>query len=90
MAPGATIALEHDSAAEEKIIEGLEKVDTDDSPQTITHSLKLGQKPILDREKLIADKSTDALGDGSGATDRTGLGVWAAAVVLGRWLAQQK
>jgi predicted nicotinamide N-methyase len=85
----ATIALEHDSAAEEKIIEGLEKVDTDDAPQTITHSLKLGEKPIRVRELPIADKSTDALGDGSGATDRTGLGVWAAAVVLGRWLSTQ-
>ena len=42
------------------------------------------------RELPIADKSTDALGDGSGATDRTGLGVWAAAVVLGRWLATQQ
>ena len=59
----ATIALEHDSAAEEKIIEGLEKVDTDDAPQTITHSLKLGEKPIRIRELPIADKSTDALGD---------------------------
>ena len=42
------------------------------------------------RELPIADKSTDALGDGSGATDRTGLGVWAAAVVLGRWLSAQQ
>ena len=68
----------------------MEKVDTDDAPQTITHSLKLGEKPSTDEELPIADKSTDAFGDGSGATDRTGLGVWAAAVVLGRWLSAQQ
>ena len=73
----ATIALEHDSAAEEKIIEGLEKVETDDAPQTITHSLKLVKTVVSGNTD--ADKSTDAPGDGSGATDRTGLGVWAAA-----------
>jgi ribosomal protein L11 methylase PrmA len=87
----ATVALEHESCAEENIIEGLEKVEVDDdedAPQTITHTLLLGEK-IRIRELPIADKTTDALGDGSGATDRTGLGVWAAAVVLGRWLAEK-
>lgn len=87
----ATVALEHESCAEEKIIEGLEKVEVDDdedAPQTITHTLTLGEKVRI-RELPIADKATDALGDGSGATDRTGLGVWAAAVVLGRWLAEK-
>ena len=41
------------------------------------------------RERPIAGAKDDALGDGGGASDRTGLGVWAAALVLGRWLTEE-
>lgn len=92
----ATIALEHGSAAEEKIIEGL-GVET--GPAEVEHALALspprtaGEKAptvIRVREKVISTGARDdALGDGDGATDRTGLAIWAAALVLGRWLADK-
>jgi len=84
----ATAALEHESASEEKMVAGL---NVQDDAQEVTHALKFSDStPVVRcREKPIAKEGDSPLGDGSGATDRTGLGVWAAALVLGRWLAAE-
>lgn len=83
----ATVALEHDSAREEKILEGLNA--TEGGAEDVTHAVLFGDRAVRIREQQIAKKVEDALGDGSGATDRTGLGVWAASLVLGRWLSDR-
>ena len=87
----ATIALEHESATEEKIIAGLEATGLAE----VTHDFSFGggdddDGPALRVRELQISKSVDeTLGDGGGATDRTGLGIWAASLALARWLAER-
>ncbi|KAK7230487.1 hypothetical protein SO694_00176036 [Aureococcus anophagefferens] len=81
----ATIALEHDSATEEKIIAGLAATGLDH----VTHSLNFAARRGARRELQISKAVDETLGDGGGASDRTGLGIWAASLALGRWLAEK-
>ncbi|KAH8072859.1 hypothetical protein JL721_3509 [Aureococcus anophagefferens] len=81
----ATIALEHDSATEEKIIAGLAATGLDH----VTHALNFAAPPVRVRELQISKAVDETLGDGGGASDRTGLGIWAASLALGRWLAEK-
>ena len=82
----ATIALEHDSATEEKIIAGLAATGLDH----VTHALNFTDPPVRVRELQISKAVDETLGDGGGASDRTGLGIWAASLALGRWLAEKR
>ncbi|KAH8057225.1 hypothetical protein JL722_6873 [Aureococcus anophagefferens] len=50
---------------------------------------KLRGAAVRVRELQISKAVDETLGDGGGASDRTGLGIWAASLALGRWLAEK-
>lgn len=89
----ASAALEHTSATEERIVEG---VAVGGEGGSATHALKFGPRASLEglslderivkvRELQIAKDAEAPLGS-SAADDRTGLGVWASSLVLAQWL----
>lgn len=86
----ATAVLEHESAVEERIIDGL----SPSSADTVTHRFRFpaaneGEAPaIVSVRELKIEKALGGV-DGQVAEDRTGLGVWASSLVLARWLAAE-
>lgn len=74
--------LEHASAAEERIIQGLDQK----GESSVTHSLDLGAGTLAVRELQIASTIEGTFKD----DDRTGLAVWSSALVLARWLAETR
>lgn len=78
----ASAVLEHASAAEERIIEGLDQK----GESSVTHRLDLGAGTLAVRELQIASTVEGTFGQG----DRTGLAMWSSALVLSRWLAESQ
>jgi len=88
----ATIALEHGSATEERLIDGINKCSDDEE---VIHKMFLftnkdkNELPPLFIRELVITKKVDETFD-SAAGDRTGLGVWSASLILARWLLSMK
>ncbi|KAJ8603726.1 hypothetical protein CTAYLR_000230 [Chrysophaeum taylorii] len=76
----AAAALEHPTATEDRIIEGV--VPSTGGPASVEHDLDFGRGTIRVREIQIAKTVEDTFADG----DKTGLGVWSSSLVLARWL----
>mmetsp|Transcript_16685 Transcript_16685/g.56371 ORF Transcript_16685/g.56371 Transcript_16685/m.56371 type:complete len:418 (-) Transcript_16685:58-1311(-) len=84
----ASVALEHASATEELIMEGLGTTE-DDAETSVTHDFSFGEgQNVRCRELQITKTVEGTLGAGV-SDDRTGLGVWSASLVLARWLSAE-
>ena len=79
------VLLEHDSAAEERLVQSTESGPT----ESVTHELILSGIPVQIRELPMATSDKDRiLGQADPNDDTTGFGLWAASMVLGQWLAK--
>ena len=92
-------ALEHPSAAEEKIIAGVAE-EAGDEAASATHDLDFGEGVCFAARELAMQQqqqqqrpSLEGAMEGvalEGAGDRTGLGIWASSLVLARWVVQER
>ena len=88
--------LEHNSATEERLVQGTNVSGGDEegenSPKSseITHDLVFQGIEFHARELAIAESDKDTiLGQANPADDTTGLGIWAASIVLAQWLVEK-
>uniref|UniRef100_A0A7S1UE24 Calmodulin-lysine N-methyltransferase n=2 Tax=Phaeomonas parva TaxID=124430 RepID=A0A7S1UE24_9STRA len=60
-----------------------------DQEAEVTHAFNFGAGDVLIREKVMVHENEHAFGERS-EEDRTGLGVWSAALLLARWLTMKR
>lgn len=92
--------LEHDSATEERLVEGGKEVDAEEGDtnakpkETVVHDLNFAppddnknkEAPPLRIRELPIPNTQDPFGDRP-ELDTTGYGIWAASLVMARWMA---
>ncbi|GMI00740.1 hypothetical protein TrVE_jg11100 [Triparma verrucosa] len=78
--------LEHDSATEDKLLQGLPE--KQDVPAETTHSLLLGKGKKVVKVRELEMSNADQPFTDENQLDTTGMSIWAGSIISGRWMAK--